>query len=251
MPPGSSTISERSPGSADGAETSAANSRTGSRPIASRRRPPGRRRDDIASRVQALQHDQIAFERFEKTQGWRQDDMVRLRDRLDDHWAQTVAACVRADDPLAFGIDKLRHARATTAARIEQLDASLPPDRTSEWQDARAQLPQVLRARHHAERAFADSQASLDESSRRRWGRHDRDAIAAAQGRVAYNEQRLEEARTAERDLRDRLARIVDPSTGTSAGDHEQRPATPGVRYQRSRSWTPRSITPARNESTR
>ena len=63
-------------------------------------------------------------------------------------------ACVRADDPLAFGIDKLRHARATTATRIEQLDASLPPDRASEWQDARAQLPQVLRARHDAERAL-------------------------------------------------------------------------------------------------
>jgi ubiquinone/menaquinone biosynthesis C-methylase UbiE len=34
-----------------------------------------------------------------------------------------VAACVRADDPLAFGIAKLRHARATTATGIEQLDA--------------------------------------------------------------------------------------------------------------------------------
>ena len=165
-------------------------------------------RDDIASRVQALQRDQIAFDRFEKTEGWRQEDLVRLRDRLDDHWAQTVGACVRADDPLAFGIDKLRHARATTASRIEQLDASLPPDRASEWRDARAQLPQVLRARHDAERALADSRARLDEASRRHWGRHDRDAIAAAQGRVAYNEQRLEEARNAERDLRDRLACI-------------------------------------------
>ena len=111
-------------------------------------------RDDIASRVQALQRDQIAFDRFEKTDRWRQEDLVRLRDRLDDHWAQTVAACVRADDPLAFGIAKLRHARSTTASRIDQLDASLPPDRASEWRDARAQLPQVLRARHDAERAL-------------------------------------------------------------------------------------------------
>ncbi len=165
-------------------------------------------RDDIASRVHALRRDQIAFDRFEKAEGWRQEDVVRLRDRLDDHWAQTVGACVRADDPLAFGIEKLRHARSTTASRIEQLDASLPPDRASEWRDARAQLPQVLRARHDAERAWADSRASLDEASRRHWGRHDRDAIAAAQGRVAYNEQRLEETRNAERDLRDRLACI-------------------------------------------
>ena len=164
--------------------------------------------DDIASCVQALQRDQIAFDRFEQTEGWRREDLVRLRDRLDDHWAQTVAACVGADDPLGFGIEKLRHARATTATRIDQLDASLPPDRASEWRDAHAQLPQVLRARHDAERALADSRARLDEASQSHWRRHDRDAIAAARGRVAYNQQRLEEARNAERDLRDRLACI-------------------------------------------
>jgi hypothetical protein len=114
-------------------------------------------RDDIAFRVQDLRRDLIAFDRFDKTEGWRQEDLVRLRDRLDDHWAQTMTACVRADDPLAFGIDKLRHARATTATRIVRLDASLTPDRASEWQDTRAQLPQVLRARHDAERALTDS----------------------------------------------------------------------------------------------
>lgn len=167
-------------------------------------------RDDIASRVQALQRDQTALERFEKTEGWRREDLVRVRDRLDNHWAQTVTACVRADDPLAFGIEKLRHARATTASRIEQLDASVPPDRASEWQDARAQLPLVLRARHDAERALADAGTRLDEASRRHWGRHDHDAINAAQDRVAYHEQRLEEARRAECDLRDHLAAFAD-----------------------------------------
>ncbi len=92
---------------------------------------------------------------------------------------------------LAFGIARSATPGATTATRIDQLDASLPPDRASEWQDTRAQLPQVLRARHDAERALGDSQARLDEASRSHWGRHDRDAIAAAQGRVAYNQQRL------------------------------------------------------------
>ena len=173
-------------------------------------------RDDIASRVQALQRDQIGFDRFEETEGWRREDLVRLRDQLDDHWAQTVGACVRADDPLAFGIEKLRHARATTASRIDRLDASLPPDRSSEWRDARAQLPHLVRARHEAERAWADSRDSLDEARRRHWGRHDRDAIAAAQARVVYHEQRLEEARNIERDLRDRL-------TGISTCQQERR----------------------------
>ena len=75
------------------------------------------RRDKIAARVAALQRDKDAFERLENADGWRRDDIRRLDEQLDDHWARVVAACVRADDPLAFGIDKLRHARATTAAR--------------------------------------------------------------------------------------------------------------------------------------
>ena len=117
--------------------------------------------------------------------------------------------CVRADDPLAFGIDKLRHARATTAARVNQLDAQVPPDRGEEWQQLRRQLPDLLRARHHAEQALTATQVNLDDASRRRWGRHDHEAIAAAKAKVAFREQRLEQAVTAERHLRDELAAIA------------------------------------------
>ena len=167
------------------------------------------RRDEIASRVAALQRDTDALERFEKAEGWRRDDIRRLHDQLDDHWARVVAACVRADDPLAFGIDKLRHARATTAARVNQLDAQVPPDRGEEWQQLRRQLPDLLRARHHAEQALTAGQANLDDASRRRWGRHDHEAIAAAKAKVAFSEQRMEQAVTAERHLRDELAAIA------------------------------------------
>ena len=167
------------------------------------------RRDEIAGRVAALQRDTDDLERFERAEGWRRDDIRRLHDQLDDHWARVVAACVRADDPLAFGIDKLRHARATTAARVNQLDAQVPPDRGDEWQQLRRQLPDLLRARHHAEQALTAGQANLDDASRRRWGRHDHEAIAAAKAKVAFSEQRLEQAVTAERDLRDELAAIA------------------------------------------
>src|SRR5207249_2827939 len=63
-----------------------------------------------------------------------------------------------------------------------------PPTEPANGDPLEPSSPRVLRARHDAERALADSQARLDEASRRHWGRHDRDAIAAAQGRVAYNQ---------------------------------------------------------------
>jgi hypothetical protein len=166
------------------------------------------RRDEAAARVADLQRDQGAFESFEKAEGWRRDDIGGLHQQLDDHWARVVAACVRVDDPLAFGIDKLRHARATTFARVSQLDAAIPLDRAKEWQEARAQLPTLVRARHEAEAALASSQASFDEASRRRWGRHHHDTINAAQHQVGVATQDLERAGVTERNLRQQLARI-------------------------------------------
>jgi hypothetical protein len=98
---------------------------------------------------------------------------------------------------------------------VTQLDAQVAPDRGEEWQQLRRQLPDLLRARHHAEQALTASQANLDDASRRRWGRHDQEAIATAQAKVALSEQRMEQAVTAERHLRDELAAI--------AGNQQQR----------------------------
>jgi hypothetical protein len=160
-------------------------------------------------RVTVLGQARDAFERFEHAEGWRREDLTRLHDRLDDHWANALTACVQTDDPLAFGIDKLRHARATTAKRLEQFNASIPADRAKEWQQARRQLPGLLTARHHAEQSAANSQEGLYEAARRRWGRRDHDAIAAARVRLTHAEDRLDRAVTAERDLWDQLATIA------------------------------------------
>jgi conjugative relaxase-like TrwC/TraI family protein len=167
------------------------------------------RRDEAAARVADLQRAKGALERFEEVEGWRRDEIRRLHEQLDDHWTRVVGACVCADDPLAFGIDKLRHARATTAARVSELHAAIPPDRGEEWQEARAQLPTLVRARHQAEAALAGSQASLEEASRRRWGRHDHEAINAARNQVGIREHRLECAVAAERSVREQLLRIA------------------------------------------
>ncbi len=121
------------------------------------RRPPSRRRRPGTATTSSppgstgSQQEQDAFDRFEATEGWRRDDIVRLRDQLDHHWAEVVAACVRADDPLAFGIDKLRHARTTIDGDRQAIDAGIPDDRADEWQQARRQLPELIRQRHQAE----------------------------------------------------------------------------------------------------
>jgi conjugative relaxase-like TrwC/TraI family protein len=163
---------------------------------------------DVAERAAQLRRGQEAFQRFEAAEGWRRDELTRLHDQLDLHWAEVVTSCVRADDPLAFGIDKLRHARTTTTAGLDRLDAAIPADRITEWEQTRRQLPDILRARHDAERQLTERQAALQRAGRRHWGRHDREAMAAAQALVDVAWQSAEQSKTAEQDLRDRLDAI-------------------------------------------
>ena len=120
-----------------------------------------------------------------------------------------VAACVQADDPLAYGVDKLRHARATTAGDLRGLDAAVPVDRATEHDDARRQLAEALRARQQAEQALGSARAAFDESGRRRWGRKDQQEVATAKAGVDFAEQRLERAAGAEDELRERFASLA------------------------------------------
>ena len=50
--------------------------------------------------------------------GLGRGQISRLRERLDQHWVNVVTACVQGDDPLGFGIDKLRQARTTVARQL-------------------------------------------------------------------------------------------------------------------------------------
>ena len=52
-----------------------------------------------------------------------------LDDTLAHHWANIVLRAVRADDPLAFGVQRLRDARATYHRDHQRILDSLPPDR--------------------------------------------------------------------------------------------------------------------------
>jgi hypothetical protein len=103
--------------------------------------------EQMADQVAQLGRDQPAMERFDAVEGWRPDEIPPLRDQIDHHWARVIGDCVKADDPLAFGIDKLRHARATTAIDLHNLDARIAADRSEECNEIRRQLPMVIRAK--------------------------------------------------------------------------------------------------------
>ena len=168
------------------------------------------RYEEVAARVERLRQDQDAFERFETAEGWRRADLVRLGDQLDHHWAEVVAACVGADDPLAYGIDKLRHARSTLDDARRAIDAAVPEDRADQWHQAGRQLAQVVSQRHHAEELLAQSQARLQDAGRRRWGRPDHQAVVAAQAAACRRGSQAQQAASAERDLRERLAALAE-----------------------------------------
>ena len=112
----------------------------------------------------------------------------------------------------------------TTRERMDQLDASIPVDRSDEWRQARRQLPYLVRARQEAERSLADSQERLSEASRRRRGRHDYDAIHIAGAHVILAEGVLNQAVTDERRLSDHLAEIATHQKERQRAVNDSRP---------------------------
>jgi hypothetical protein len=163
----------------------------------------------LACRASHLRREQDLFDRFESAEGWRRDDISRLQGQLDCHWAEVVEACAQADDPLAYGVDKLRYARATTARGLRALDAKVPVDRAAERDAARQRLADVNRARQQAQEALGSARAAIDESGRRRWGRKGQQEVATAKAGVVIAEQRVERAAVAEGELGERFASLT------------------------------------------
>lgn len=77
--------------------------------------------------------------RWMRANQWRHREIDRIDRQLADHWADTVLAAVHQDDPLAYGHERLRNARAVLATRpredaerdLEVLDAALGRDRVA------------------------------------------------------------------------------------------------------------------------
>ena len=70
-----------------------------------------------------------ARSRWDREHAWRVDRVAELDDTLAHHWANVVLRVVRADDPLAFGVQRLRDARTTYHRDHQRIIDALPPDR--------------------------------------------------------------------------------------------------------------------------
>lgn len=73
-----------------------------------------------------------ARQRWEAANEWRHAEIARIDHRVADHWADTVLHAVRQDDPLAYGLGRLREARAIVAGRT--LDPAAYPAQRSDLQ---------------------------------------------------------------------------------------------------------------------
>lgn len=97
--------------------------------------------------IKIAQADRDAFNRSE---GWRDNELTRLHDQLDAHWADVAITCARVDDPLAYGTDTLRNAFLHLSHRLELLDQRVPLDRSREWRLARRDLGTAINDRDQA-----------------------------------------------------------------------------------------------------
>ncbi len=164
-----------------------------------------RRRAEVAGavrRVAELKAHQRDREGFLAREGWRSKRIVAIDDELARHWAPVVLAAARQDDPLAFGLDRLRAARVTYSAQLGELVRSLPPDRADALARAQAAAGQARGAVVDARGAAAGAAAALDDARRRHWGRRDRDAVESATRRSDHAESRLAAAIDHESDSR-------------------------------------------------
>lgn len=109
---------------------------------------------------------------------WRFERVRTINAELDRHWSATTLAAARQDDPLAFGIDRLRAARAIYAADLARLDNSLPSDRTRAVDQTERTVAGAEQDLRHARLAATEARRNLDVAAERHWGcRRDKQAL--------------------------------------------------------------------------
>jgi hypothetical protein len=117
-------------------------------------------------------------------------------------------ACCRADQPLTYGVEPLRLAHRRLRTQLDELDGSIPVDRTDERRAPCTAVADATTRLRHAERRLIEATLEHDELSRRRWPRRDSDAIGRAADRVETARHRLDEAGLALADARTNLGAV-------------------------------------------
>jgi conjugative relaxase-like TrwC/TraI family protein len=169
--------------------------------------------DEASARRQETQHRLAALEasegeraRYVAEHAWRAERVRAIDAELARHWGMATLAAVRQDDPLAFGLERLRGARATYAHALADLDAALPPDRRRAVEHAGRDLAD---AEHRLGQARLDAgkrRRELEVASQRHWGRRDKQALARAARALEVADGAVVAAGHAEGDARQRLS---------------------------------------------
>ncbi len=77
---------------------------------------------EATGRVAAVGLEAAGRGAYLERHAWRHQRIAALDAELDRHWAAATLGAVRQDDPLAFGVERLRAARAYYAARLAARD---------------------------------------------------------------------------------------------------------------------------------
>jgi conjugative relaxase-like TrwC/TraI family protein len=125
---------------------------------------------------------------WDGTHGWRLGDVARIQAELDHHRASVALGAVGQGDPLAFGIDRLRGARATYAGDLSAVEAALPPDRSRELALAKGFVASDRRILADARVRRDRAAQALEVAQERHWGRKDKTAIRSATARLDHAE---------------------------------------------------------------
>jgi len=156
-------------------------------------------------RVAELEAAEVIRARFDVENAWRVERVAAIDAELDRHWSTATLAAVRQDDPLAFGIERLRAARATYAADLDAYRAALPADRSAAVIEARRRLADREQRLREARYGLEDRRRELATAGERHWGRRDKQAVGQAQRSLERAEGTVGTAVQAERTARARL----------------------------------------------
>ncbi len=113
--------------------------------------------------------------------GWRIGRADAVDRQLVHHWADVTLRAVRADDPLAFGVEHLRYARAVYRVDLHDLLDALPEDRREPLKRAEADLRHNQDDLRRSDQDVATAHAAREDSQERHWGRRDKNTIARAE----------------------------------------------------------------------
>ena len=178
------------------------------------------------SDVDRLSRAQAAADAFDDAEGWRRPEINRLREHLAEHWATIIVSCARADDPLAYGTDRLRHAAHHRRHTLQRLEATIPKDRSAELTRVIASLARTSAARDQAAGRLAAARERLEQANSRRWPKpaQVRAATAGVERALHTLRQQIDKEADLQRNLNDittheqrRRAALADTATARGA----------------------------------